>query len=144
MLSLSTIHHKYLTNFHSQNHYLLTVSDLTDTEQFSHRFLSDDNYFSIETCRRLFPSANKNTIARLLLTAIRIQISQGRNRFLLVFNDNDRYESMDLLNGLIYALNLTTDDEEQRAIWDSIKPYGLDWVHIFIAEESSFGNNTVH
>lgn len=133
-LALSTIHHENLTNFH-RNHFIITVTDLKDTEQLKTSLLNDENYISIETCRRLFPNASKESIAGLLLTTLQMKISQQKTDFLFVFNDEDKCEAMDILNGLVHVLGLTPKQEQQEKYFEMIKAYGVDWTHILIEQE---------
>jgi hypothetical protein len=134
MIHLSTIHESNLTTFH-RNHFILTVSDLNDTSIFKDHDLTNDNHISIETCRRLFPNASKDTIANLLLTALQIKIGLGETHFLFVFNDDNKEESLDVVNGLVQVFELTPSSDEQKAYFDFLKTYALDWTHILIAEE---------
>lgn len=135
MLHFSTIHESKLTKF-NRNHFILTVTDLNDTSIFKDHDSTNDNHFSIETCRRIFPNATKETIANLLLTTLQIKIEQGETHFLFVFNDENKAESLDVVNGLVHVLELTQSSPEQKAYFDFLKTYALEWTHILIAEES--------
>lgn len=138
MIYLSTIHEKNLTPFH-RNHFILTVTDLNDTSIFKDHDFTNDNHISIETCRRLFPVTSKETIANLLLTTLQIKIGQGEAHFLFVFNDDNKEESLDVVNGLVQVFGLIPSSDEQKAYFDFLKTYALDWTHILIAEDQRLG-----
>ncbi|AFQ30347.1 hypothetical protein P4493_10200 [Bacillus thuringiensis] len=134
MINLSTIHESNLTAFH-RNHFILAVTDLKDTSIFKDDDFTNDNHISIETCRRLFPNASEKTVASLLLTALQMKIEQGETHFLFVFNDDNKEESLDVINGLVHIFELTPTSDEQEAYFDFLKTYEKNWTHILIAEE---------
>lgn len=134
MIYLSTIHEAHLTMFH-RNHFIVSTTDLKDLSIFKDNDPDNDNHISIETCRRLFPNASKSTIAGILLTSLQLKIQQGTNQFLLVFNNDNKIESFDLLNGLVQIFDLVPNSPEQKEYFDYIQTYAFDWTHILIAEE---------
>lgn len=136
MIHLSTIHEKMLTSFH-RNHFILTVSDLENTSIFKDHDLTNDNHLSLETCQRVFPSASKRTVANLLLTTMQIKVEQGQNHFLFAFNDQNKEESLDVVNGLVQILGLTPSSDEQQAYFDYLKTCAFEWTHLLIAEEEN-------
>ncbi|WP_257207979.1 hypothetical protein [Bacillus cereus] len=123
-----------MTAFH-RNHFILAVTDLKDTSIFKDHDFTNDNHISIETCRRLFPNASEKTVASLLLTALQMKIEQGETHFLFVFNDDNKEESLDVINGLVHIFELTPTSDEQKAYFDFLKTYAKNWTHILIAEE---------
>jgi len=134
LIHLSTINEEKLTSF-NRNHFILSVTDLKDTAIFKDHDLNNDNHISIETCRRLFPNASKQTIANLLLTTLQIKIQQGETHFLFVFNEGNKAESLDVVNGLVQVFDLTPSTPEQEAYFSFLKAYAFEWTHILIAEE---------
>ncbi|WP_263117519.1 hypothetical protein [Bacillus subtilis] len=145
MLHLASIHEKNLTMFH-RNHFILSISDLEESDIFNDHDLDDDNHISIETCRRLFPNASMSTLASLIISSIQIKIGEGVENFLLVFNEDNKVESLDLLNGLIYVFDLTPSSREQEAFYDFLRSYAQDWTHKLIAEEKRLNKSesTIH
>ncbi|MFE7817887.1 hypothetical protein ACFU1R_06795 [Priestia megaterium] len=134
MIHLSTINEEKLTSF-NPNHFILSVTDLKNTAPFKNHDLNNDNHISIETCRRLFPSSSNQTIASLMLTTLQIKIQQGKTHFLFVFNEKNKAESFDVVNGLIRVFNLTPSTPEQEAYFSFFKAYAFEWTHILIAED---------
>ncbi|BCT30374.1 hypothetical protein [Bacillus velezensis] len=141
MLHLASIHEKNLTMFH-RNHFILSISDLEESDIFN----DHDNHISIETCRRLFPNASMSTLASLIISSIQIKIGEGVENFLLVFNEDNKVESLDFLNGLIYVFDLTPSSREQEAFYDFLRSYAQDWTHKLIAEEKRLNKSesTIH
>lgn len=134
MIALSTIHESHLTKFH-RNHFILTVSDLKDLSIFKDFDLDNENHFSLETAREVFPNASNETLAGLLLTTIKLKLQEGERNFLFVFNDENKTESLDIVNGLIHVFNLVAANEQQAKQFEYLKTFALEWTHLLIAEE---------
>ncbi|MEC3030059.1 hypothetical protein P9Z86_08740, partial [Bacillus thuringiensis] len=67
--------------------------------------------------------------------ALQMKIEQGETHFLFVFNDDNKEESLDVINGLVHIFELTPTSDEQEAYFDFLKTYEKNWTHILIAEE---------
>lgn len=136
MIALSTIHESKLTKFH-RNHTIISVSDLPDTSIFKDGDLDNEKHISIEECRRLFPKASNKAIAGLLHTYLQLKLADGERNFLVVFNDENREVSFDIINGLVQVMNLEPATEEQEKYFAYLRTFALEWTHLLIAEEAT-------
>jgi len=139
MINLSTIHEKNLSKFH-RNNYIISVTELLNRSALEDGDEQCERHISIETCKKLYPRASVDTIAGLLLINLQLKIQEGERNFLLCFNDENRIESMDLLNGLVGVLRLEARTEEQKMIFESIKGYANEWTHALFRAENKYNN----
>ncbi|MES9681664.1 hypothetical protein ABWK22_01865 [Gottfriedia acidiceleris] len=134
MIHFSTINEGNLTAFH-RNHFIISITDLKDTSIFKDHDLNNENHISIETSRRLFPKATNITIANLVLTMLQMQIEAGKTHFLFVFNDDNKEESFDMVNGLVLIWELMPSSDEQQQYFDYLRTFAQEWTHLIVAED---------
>lgn len=138
MITLSTIHERKLTRFH-RNHYIICVSNLQNTSSLEGDDLQNEKHFSIEMCNDLYPNASMETKAGILLTSIQRKIQEGVQNFLLVFNDDTKYETIDLLNAFVLVLQLEPSNEEEKNKYDLLRAYAGEWTHAILRTEEKYG-----
>ncbi|UOE58168.1 hypothetical protein [Cytobacillus oceanisediminis] len=133
MLQLSTIHENNLTKFH-RNHFILSVKDLKDASIFKGEDIQNDNHFTIQSFKRLFPNATKDTTAAIITMTIKIKLGQGTENFLFAFNDQTKNETLDIVNGLVWVFDFKSGNAEQEGFFRYLETHAGEWTQLLLAD----------